>query len=75
VKAVFGLIEHYRVGAVHYLVGDLLAAMGGETVHHQCVAARPLQEALVHLVRLENTGALLGLGLLPFMLCAMLPLR
>ena len=37
VQAVFGLVEHDRLRAIDHLVGDLLAAMGGQAVHEQRV--------------------------------------
>lgn len=40
VQAVFGLVKHDRLRAVDHLVGDLLAAMGGQAVHEQRVGLR-----------------------------------
>src|SRR6202011_5657698 len=57
VQTVFRLIEDNGVQRVDDLIGHLLAAMRGQTVHESRVRLRELHERGVHLVGSENRGA------------------
>ena len=50
VHAVGGLLEDDALRPVDHLVGDLLAAVGRQTVHEKRPFLRVLQEFRVHLV-------------------------
>src|SRR5947199_10457881 len=56
VQAVLGLIPHHGAGAVDHLVGDLLAPVGGEAVHHDRVGGRPVQGRLVDAIASAHQG-------------------
>jgi hypothetical protein len=50
VQAVFRLVEHDRPVTVHDGVGDLLAAVRGQAMHHDGVFRRFLQKLIVDLI-------------------------
>ena len=64
VEPVLGLVEDQAPRPVHDLGRDLLAAMGRQAVHRQCVGPRGIEHGVVHLVAAEGVAALLRLGLL-----------
>ena len=53
VEAILGLVEHDRLRPIDDLVGDFLAAMRGQAVHHERVARGALEHRLVQLKFLE----------------------
>src|SRR6202008_4164060 len=53
VQAIFGLIEHHRLRPVDHLVGDLLAAMGGQAMHEDRVGLGLSREPRIDLIALE----------------------
>ncbi len=57
-QPVLGLIEHHRLRSVEHLVGDFLAAMGRQAMHHERALARILQQRVVDLEPLEVAPAL-----------------
>src|SRR4029079_3391805 len=64
VQAVLGLLEDQAARTVHDRRGDLLAAMGWETVHRHRTRAGRIHEGVVHAVGGKGITACLGLGLL-----------
>src|SRR5262245_37326623 len=63
VQAVLRLVEHERAFGLDHLGGDLLAAVGGETVE-DTRAGRGGEQLRVHLERAEHRAARVGLALL-----------
>src|SRR5262245_29752950 len=53
VQTVLGLVEHDRLRTVDDLVGDLVAAMGGQAVHEQCIRLGQRHQPGVDLIALE----------------------
>ena len=62
VQAIFGLVEHHRLRTVDHLVGDFVAAMGGEAVHEQRVRFCKRHQPGVDLVRFQEIVAVLAVG-------------
>src|SRR5262245_3141894 len=54
VQTVFRLIEHDRLGAIEHLVGDLLAAVRGQTVHDDGARLGEADDRVVELVTAER---------------------
>src|SRR5688572_26279535 len=59
VQPVLGLVEHDRLRAVHDAVGDLLAPVRGQAVHHQRGGLGEADHGLVDLVAAERLQPLL----------------
>jgi hypothetical protein len=64
VQTIFGLIKHNGLRAVQNLIGDFLATMGWQTMHHNRIGSGSLQQALIYLEALEILPPLDRLGLL-----------
>src|SRR5260221_13613603 len=56
VQTVFRLIKDHGVQRVDDLIGNLLAAMGGQAGHESHMKLGELHERSVHLVGTENSG-------------------
>src|SRR5689334_10720539 len=50
VEAVFGLVEHDRLRTVDHLIGDFLAAMGGQAVHEDGITLGQRHQLAVDLI-------------------------
>src|SRR5689334_14856001 len=57
VQAVLGLVQHDRARAVQHGVGDLLAAMGRQAVHHQRRGLGEAEQPVAQLVAGERLAA------------------
>ena len=64
VQAVFRLVEHDRLRPVDHLVGDLVAAVGGQAMHEHRIRLRPRHQGGIDLVALEQIVAALAVGVL-----------
>src|SRR4029450_11771118 len=65
VQAILGLLQEGAALAVEHGVGDLLAAMGRQAVHHERGRLGEAEERIIDLVAAEGLEPLLALGLLP----------
>ena len=53
VKAVFGLVENYRLRPVYDLIGDFLAAIGRQAVHDNSLGIGFLEKLAINLEGLQ----------------------
>src|SRR6516165_8475057 len=60
VQAVFRLVEHNRLRAVHHLVGDLLAAMCRQAMHEKRILLRQRHQLGIDLIGPQKIMAVLA---------------
>ena len=71
--SILGLVPQHGARAVRDVIGDFLAAMRGQAVHHQYVGvAAGFEQCVVDLVGGEDQATLGGLGLLAGVVAAVL---
>src|SRR5258705_1781531 len=64
VQAILGLVEDQAARPVEHRVGDLLASVRGQAVHHDRLTAGEVEQPVVDLVALEGLQAPLAVALL-----------